>query len=201
MPTVTYNAFDFASLNNAIASADGASLASGGSGTNYVINITSGINLSSMYAINLAGNDSITINGNGATLDGGGVYRGFFVYAGTVVINDVTIQNAVARGGNGGFGGGGGGAGLGGAVFVSSSGRVTLNDVSMFADGAIGGNGGNSPGDSQNRGGGGGGGLGGDGGSQGLEAGGGGGIGLDADGGGSSNGGGGIVYGAAGDRK
>lgn len=84
MPTVTYNVSDFASLNSAIASADDASLASGGSGTNYVINIASGtINLSSMYAINLAGSASITINGNGATLDGGAGHK--TAYSGTAV--------------------------------------------------------------------------------------------------------------------
>jgi hypothetical protein len=61
MPTVTYNV------------SHGASLASGGSGTNYVINITSGtINLAELYAVNLTTGDCITVSGNSATLEGAG---------------------------------------------------------------------------------------------------------------------------------
>ena len=44
--------------------------------------------------------NNVTINGGpGITLDGAGLQRGFFVYQGTVAINDLTIQNTVAQGG------------------------------------------------------------------------------------------------------
>src|SRR6185503_489362 len=61
----------------------------------------------------LATGDSLTIVGNGGTIDGGGAERGFLVYAGNVIIQDLTIQNAVAQGGAGGGGGLGGGGGAG----------------------------------------------------------------------------------------
>jgi hypothetical protein len=75
---------------------------------------------SALEAINLNSGVSLTINGNQATLDGknettGQSYnqRGLFVYAGTVTIENLTVQNTKAIGGNGQTGGGGG-ASLGG---------------------------------------------------------------------------------------
>ena len=72
--------------------------------------------------------------------------------SGTVAINDLTITNAKAQGGNGGTqgmavknfggGGGGGGAGLGGALFVASGANVTVSNVNLRANLARGGNGG-----------------------------------------------------------
>ena len=50
------------------------------------------------------GSHTITIDGNGNTIDGGQPYRVFFVASGTVAINDVTIANAMAQGGDGGDG-------------------------------------------------------------------------------------------------
>ena len=38
--------------------------------------------------------NNVTINGGSHTIDGGNVQRGFFVYQGTVAINDLTIQHA-----------------------------------------------------------------------------------------------------------
>ena len=84
--------------------------------------------------ITLAGNlplvaTSVTLNGNGVTLDGASAYRAFLVTgvatgngtspppATTVNISALTIQNVVAHGGAG-TAGGGGGLGAGGAVFV-----------------------------------------------------------------------------------
>jgi hypothetical protein len=128
--------------------------------------------------------NSITINGNGHFLDGAGAHRGLFVYAGTVAIQNLMIQNAVTQGGAG--AGGGSGAGLGGALFVNTGASVTLSGVSFNGNAAKGGSGFGSSG--------GGGGLGGDGGR------GGGGVGAEADGGipfGSAPGAG-IVTGAAG---
>ena len=127
-----------------------------------------------LLAINLAQGVTLDIVGNGHTLEGGSIGRGLFVYAGTVSVESLSIDNMAAYGGTGG-GGGGGGAGLGGGLFVGANladnpGYVTLTDVSFSNDTAIGGQGGvgNS---------GGGGGLGGNG-SSGV-SGGGGGIGGD----------------------
>jgi len=103
------NVTDGASLSNAIATVDTNASAS------YVINFQNSITLTSaanntLNALNTTSN--VTINGNGFTLNGGGVQRGFFVYSGMVAINDLSITNAAARGGAGGDGGlfGGGGA-------------------------------------------------------------------------------------------
>lgn len=134
---------------------------------------------------------SITIDGGGFSLSGSDQYRGLFVAAfavGTatpqgvsVTIQNLTIQNTRAAGGDGGTGtfGGGGGAGLGGALFVANQASVTINNVSFVSNAAAGGSGGAGGGLS----GGGGGGLGGNGGSgDNASGGGGGGAGRGADG-------------------
>jgi hypothetical protein len=149
--------------------------------------------VSGLGRITLAGDlpaitQSVTISGNGNTIDGAGEYRGLFVYGLgadgaspqgiTVAIDDLTIQNARAIGGSG----GGGGAGLGGALFVSAGASASLNGVSFTDDSAVGGAGNSDPGD-------GGGGLGGDGGDGSP-------VGCpDTD---ASSGGGGVGVGAAG---
>src|SRR5262249_938533 len=119
-----------------------------------IIRIAAPIVLTSdLPAINLPSGASLTIAGvSGATggpqrapVDGPRQYRGFLGYAGALALENLTIQNAVARGGDGGTGasgGGGGGAGLGGGVFVASGGSVRLVNVDFNSDQAIGGNGG-----------------------------------------------------------
>jgi CSLREA domain-containing protein len=137
--------------------------------------------------------NSVTINGNGNTIDGGGLYRGLFAYSGTIAISDLTIQNAKAVGGAGTDGGGAGG-GLGGGLFVASLAAVTLDNVTFSNDAGVGGAGasvGNS--------GGGGGGMGGSGGGSPYNfGGGGGGLGSGASGGAASSGSGPGGSGAAG---
>ncbi|MBO9663572.1 hypothetical protein [Dokdonella sp.] len=143
-------------------------------------------------AVNLPAGATLTIDGDGHALDGGGVARGLFVYSGTATIRNLAIRQAVAHGGKG-RAGGGAGAGLGGALFVATDGRVTLDGVAFEQNAAAGGDA-----ESGNRGGGGG--LGGDGASQGGGVcGGGGGVGVGADGGsiGVLDGLAGIVAGAA----
>jgi outer membrane autotransporter protein len=107
---------------------------------------------------------SLTVNGNGFAITSSTV-RPFFVDSGVVNISNLTVSNALARGGEGGrgFGGGGGGLGAGGAVFVNTGAQVTLDNVQLANNVAQGGNGGTTNFD--NFGGGGGGGLGGPGGS------------------------------------
>ena len=51
---------------------------------------------------------NVTFNGSNFTLSGDNQYRGLFVNSGTVAINDLTITNANAQGGNGGTAGGAG---------------------------------------------------------------------------------------------
>ena len=181
------------------------SQASGGLGTHFAITpATGGTTLTltesaDIDAINLAGKDTLTINGEGAALNGADTYRGLFAYSGPTTIENLTIENAVAKGGAGGGGkAGGGGAGLGGGLFVANNStggaaaaHVTLDNVVFQGDSAVGGAGG-----------GGGGGLGGAGGGfntfPGASGGGGvgstGGVGLipGAGGGGSGGTGGGV---------
>jgi hypothetical protein len=165
----------------------------------YTITFAAGFTLGTdLNAINLSSGDKLTINGAGNTLDGGGLYRGFFVYGGNVELDNLTIQNAVAAGGAGGAGvnPGGGGAGLGGGLFVAAGAAATLNNVNFLADSAIGGNGGAVASGSY----GGGGGLGGAGGAGSGRAAGGGGVGTGAVGGtyGGAGPGAGILLGAGG---
>ncbi|MGY8704701.1 autotransporter domain-containing protein [Bradyrhizobium sp. 18BD] len=100
--------------------------------------------------------NSLTINGNGHTIDGSGTQRIFFVgvdtatqtsaaVAGSIVaqtqnvsINNVTLSNGLAQGGAGGSGAGGG-MGAGGALFVNQSANVSLSGVSFTNNRAIGG--------------------------------------------------------------
>ncbi|MEM9001941.1 MAG: Ig-like domain-containing protein, partial [Cyanobacteria bacterium P01_F01_bin.86] len=85
----------------------------------------------------------ITIEGNGFTLSGDsnnngqvddGDRRGLFVRSGDVVLRDLTLTGAVARGEDG----NGGGAGMGGALFIED-GNVTVDTVTFENNRAIGG--------------------------------------------------------------
>ena len=137
----------------------------GGATAGDIVNLTASITLSANLGVI---DKNLTINGNGNALDGAGAYRGFFVGAGTVTVNDLTMQNLRARGGNGGTDmlGGGGGMGAGGAVFVRSGAAVTLNNVALISNSAVGGAGGASVNNGLPRGAGGGG-MGGNGGGSG----------------------------------
>jgi autotransporter-associated beta strand protein/VCBS repeat-containing protein len=140
-------------------------------GATYTIDVAPGIGTIALTgdlpAIDLPAGVGLFIDGNGATLDAGGVTRGLLAYAGNVLIENLTIENGVAQGGaggSGGLGGGGGGAGLGGDLMVGPSADVEINDVLLLNGSAIGGTGGASTNSGGNGGGGGGGGLGGPGG-------------------------------------
>jgi len=128
---------------------------------------------------------NITIDGNGKSIDAQGNNRIFFLNS-TATIQNVTLMNGAAKGGDGGnaTAGGGGGLGAGGAIFVNT-GTATISNVTFSNNGATGGNGGTSGNTSGNAGGGGGG------------LGGAGGIGANGNGGGggySGGGGGGGGY-------
>lgn len=90
---------------------------------------------------------ALTIDGPGEailSLSGQNMHRIFFINSiGTVTINDLTLTNGRAKGGNGGNGasGGGGGAGMGGAIF-HENGELILNFLTLSGNAANGGNGG-----------------------------------------------------------
>ncbi|MCC6720465.1 MAG: Hint domain-containing protein [Acetobacteraceae bacterium] len=212
MADIVFQVTDLAGLNAALRAIDqGGSQAEEGAAYTIRLAVPDGtLRLDSeLLAINLAAGAHLTIEGGGATLDGGNAQRGLFVLSGIVAVADLTIAHTLARGGGGGSGQfGGGGAGLGGALFVAAGGDVTLRAVTFTGNTATGGAGGDGIG----TGAGGGGGLGGDGGAgsgpgtpyYGADDptgfGGGGGIGLGADGGslaGPRTSGGGIILGAA----
>ena len=113
-----------------------------------------------------AGNANVTFEGGSTatTLSGQELYRGLFVQSGDVTVQNLTITDALAAGGDGGSGiaAGGGGAGLGGGLFVGAAATVSLNNVNFTNDVAAGGNGGDI--DTTATAGGGGGGMGGAGG-------------------------------------
>src|SRR5208283_5229340 len=134
--TTSYTNVNSASqLSADIKAIDLASQADGGNGTNYSITLATGATLTEsadISAINLAGKDTLTINGQGAILNGADAYRGLFAYSGETTIENLTIENAVAKGGAG----AGGGAGLGGGLFVANNSaqgaapaQVTLSNV------------------------------------------------------------------------
>ncbi|HEY1975948.1 MAG TPA: hypothetical protein VGG89_05370 [Candidatus Baltobacteraceae bacterium] len=97
-------------------------------------------------------------------IDGASKYRALWADSGTIGIDNLQIQNVLAKGGNGNGtgGGGGGGAGLGGGIFVNGATVSVTNAyfLSCVVTGGTGGTGSASAGGS-----GGGGGLGGDGGA------------------------------------
>jgi hypothetical protein len=99
--------------------------------------------------------DDVTINGPGQanlTISGDNASRIFWIQNGTITIQDLTLANGYAKGGNG----GGGGMGAGGAIFMHEgrqdpnttngilSGRInlTLINVTLKDNVALGGNGG-----------------------------------------------------------
>jgi len=124
MPT-TFNVTDEADLNADITTIDAA--ASGA----YQLDLTGNIlETTALEAINLHSGVTLTIDGGGFALDGASQQRGLF-YSGDVAIEDLTIQNATAKGGAG-----------GGGLFVGAAGAVTLNDVMFSGDSAVGGDGG-----------------------------------------------------------
>jgi hypothetical protein len=187
MTTTTFsNVSGAEQLSDDILAVDRASRADGGSGVIYSITLAPDATLTEqadIAAINLAGKDSLAIDGQGAFLNGDDSFRGFFAYSGKIAIENLTIENAVAKGGAGGEGpmaGGGGGAGLGGGLFVADNSvggaapaNVTLDNVVFRSDSAVGGAGRGRAG--SGGGGGGGGGLGGAGGAGATSGGGGGG--------------------------
>lgn len=131
------------------------------------LNVKKGANIS-IDGSNSAGSGTpITIDGNLNLITGQG-YPGFVAVQGTVLLENMTIENTLARGGQGGFfpnyydqlGGGGGGLGAGAGLFIDGA-QVTISNLTFDQNIAVGGDG---TFDNTNSGAGGGGMFGGDGG-------------------------------------
>lgn len=151
-PAATFEVNSYAELSAALGALTG----------NDTINVRADIAVTGSLGVIQTTN--LVINGNGFTIDGGRTQRGLLVESGTVTVSNVTLQNLVAHGGNGGneLLGGGGGLGAGGAILVRTGASVVINDVNLVSNGAAGGAGGGHVGGGVARGGGGGG-MGGDG--------------------------------------
>ncbi|MBS1807940.1 MAG: hypothetical protein JST84_07095, partial [Acidobacteria bacterium] len=79
--------------------------------------------------------DDVTINGSGQanlTISGGNASRIFWIQNGTITIQNLTLANGLAKGGNG----GGGGMGAGGAIFMHE-GRQDPNSATGILSGSI----------------------------------------------------------------
>ncbi len=87
---------------------------------------------------------SLTILGNGVTIDGGGAVPVFSLAQGSATITDFVIQNGLCQGGAGGFGliGGGGGTAGGGALYIHAGSTMTISAISLNNNQAVGGAGG-----------------------------------------------------------
>lgn len=136
MTTTIYTVTSAAQLATDIAAIDAASQADAGSGASFEIEIATGVTLSetaALPAISLDGSDTLTIQGNGSTLNGNAQFSGLSVNSGAVTIDNLTIENAVALGSNA------SGFGVGGGLFVGQGTTVTLNNVSFADDAATGG--------------------------------------------------------------
>lgn len=136
------------------------------------------LNLNDPNDLKINGSNTLG-SGNRVHIDGNSTERAFFAQQGEIRIENLVIQNTLAKGGNGGAIGGGGGLGAGGGLFVNSA-NVVVRDVVFVSCEAQGGNGDHGA-TSASLIGGGGGGMGGDGGNCGtgapLGCGGGGGLG------------------------
>lgn len=169
-----------AAVNAGSATDLNAAIISANSGGDNTINLTATINFGTGEAFtenfrpfNVSSTfgqttHTITVDGGGNTILAAddSTLRGLFVYGGTVNLSNMTIQNTVAKGGNGGgsttggsSGGGGAGAGLGGGLYVASGATVNLGTVTFSSCVAQGGEGGGILESADNNGGGGGGGL------------------------------------------
>ena len=105
MVTTTFTASDFNSLNTAIEDID-ATGADAAASTGYTIKVTGTIDLAVLEAINLDTGSSVTIEGRNSggtsaqvqTINGQDLERGFFVYSGSVTLENLTLTNMTAVG-------------------------------------------------------------------------------------------------------
>src|SRR3990167_7890391 len=93
---------------------------------------------------------TLTIKGFGAAVNGQDQYAAFLVQSGSLTLKELTVENALALGGDGtpgpdtfqSGGSGGGGNAYGGGLFIRSGAVVTLNGSSLSGNTSQGGAGG-----------------------------------------------------------
>lgn len=110
---------------------------------NFSLGLNNTINLAGLLPIlNLNSPNTLTINGNNSgnpiIIDGSNTQRGFFAQQGAINIQNLTIQNAAANGGNA-TDAGGGGLGAGGALFINEA-DVSISNLTLASNQAKGGN-------------------------------------------------------------
>lgn len=136
----TFNDIDtFEELRDAINSANSNAQAD-------TINITGNITLTGDLPL-IAETNELRINGGNYTISGNNQRRILFLRGGNLILDDLTLTQGYAKGGDGGDGGqtlsgkggGGSGAGMGGALFIYE-GNVTISDTIFAQNQAIGGN-------------------------------------------------------------
>jgi len=139
----TLNVATEADLNTAINAINGSG------DTSFVVNFTAAPSISLTASlpplIPSASVQSVTFNGP-ATVDGQTSFSGFFVGASgptTWSYNNLSLQNMLNKGGDGGVGqfGGGGGLGAGAGLFVGPGNTVTISNVNFTSNEARGGDG------------------------------------------------------------
>ncbi|MEG6507788.1 autotransporter domain-containing protein [Methyloligella sp. 2.7D] len=110
----------------------------------HTLNITSSFTMTGAVApVVLDDGQSLTINGNGNTIDGNNQFRPFFISSSsptssggpTVTISNLNIEGGAATGGAG----AGGGMGAGGGLFVDQNTTVVLDLVNFRNNSATGG--------------------------------------------------------------
>ncbi|MEM7119279.1 MAG: choice-of-anchor Q domain-containing protein [Chloroflexota bacterium] len=93
---------------------------------NHTFNLTQDLTLTKAIAdISNDKGATLTIHGNGYTIDGADTYRPFKITAGTVVIDNMTLQNGVSPDNEC------GGYSCGGAVFIGENADVTINNSTL----------------------------------------------------------------------
>jgi autotransporter-associated beta strand protein len=126
----TGNGSGTGSLAAAITAANAYSVSNPGIQATITFSGVSTVNLPTSGSGQLFVDSNVTINGgSGETINGHNNDRIFFIAGGTVNLENLTLKNGSAVGGNSGFGGGG--AGLGGAIFVADGKDITGSNVTL----------------------------------------------------------------------
>jgi hypothetical protein len=96
--TTSYTASTAALLSADIAAVDAASKTDGGNGTAYSITLQADTTLTEsadIAAINLAGKDTLTLNGQSAVLNGDNLFRGLFAHSGITTIGGTGFEKTL----------------------------------------------------------------------------------------------------------
>jgi ribosomal 50S subunit-recycling heat shock protein len=136
MVTKTYTVSTFQQLDDAIKDIN--KLGSSGSGSTFTIDVARGATLlesANLTAIVAGKGNSVVINGQGSTIDGGGVHTIFHIRSGAVDIDGLAINNGYLRGAGGRFPADAAGAGM----KIDSGASVELSNVSFSNNVVIGG--------------------------------------------------------------